>query len=132
MTVPAQSASTAFQRHATLADVIAWALAVPVLCATPFLFRVPFVMDRFQMEMYSLHAKLTHTTIHFLEIPLFAWIVVPLAVSIGLLAILVVTERPKLRIISSLVSLAIVGTMLWLMVWGMIFPSFQNLYGPLS
>jgi len=100
------------QRHATLADVIAWSLAVPVWCATPFLFRVPFVMDRFEMELEYLHVKLTHTTILFRDIPLFAWIVVPLAVSTAL-ALLMIIDRPRLRIISSVIGLTIVGTMLY-------------------
>ena len=118
--------------QANLSDLISWAFAAPVIMSTPLLFRVPFVLERFENECQSLNAKLTKVTVLFLNIPPAAWIIAPTIVNIILIACLLICKRPALKICIVLIGGFVIGILQWLMVWGMIFPSFQNINGPLS
>jgi hypothetical protein len=109
-------------KPATLGDVIAWIIAIPVFISTIVCFRVPYVIPQFEKMFMSLHAKLPGITVFILGAPKIMWFVVPLTVSLILGRILMKSSNDGLKVGAAITSSVIVWGLLATAVLGIWMP----------
>jgi type II secretory pathway component PulF len=110
-------------KPATLGDVIAWIIGIPVLFSSIFCFKIPFIIPKFVPMFMSLHAKLPAITVFVLSAPGFIWVVIPLAVSVIMVRILLTTSNDKFKVITAVIASTI--------VWGLIGTVILGIYVPI-